>query len=175
MWIRLTPQQVPDFPQFDLHYLRRLTLGPHQDELAPSYVQDKFDHESTDIFQLDRHRHFPGLLRFRIYSRFRNVTRYQIWIAFLVDRNDGEGDVMLGADTEEDVILGYYCTCKTGAKTLGCCAYIASILWFLAWARHQQYVKYPSRALLNYIEDAGNRNLDNDGGRREELIVDVRR
>lgn len=78
------------------------------------------------------------------------------------------------AAEDNDPILGYYCTCKAGARTLGCCAHVASVLWFLGWARHQQNIKYPSRALLNYILDAGNRNADNPELEIEEnIIVDV--
>ena len=150
IWERLNEQNVPDFPQFDRHYLKQITLGPYQIELAPSYVQDKFDHESTDIFQLDINREIPGLLRFRIYSRFRNATRYQLWIAFRV--NDGQDNEEPG----DESILGYYCTCRAGARTLGCCAHVSSVLWYLGWARYQQNITFPIRALLQYIEDAGN-------------------
>lgn len=135
--------------------------------MAPSYVQDKFEHESSDVFELDVNRHVPGFLRIQIYSRFRNATRYQLWICFRVDiENDQMED-----EGEDQVILGYYCTCKAGARTIGCCAHVASILWFLGWARHQQNIRYPSTVLLRYILDAGNRQ-NNNGPNQEELIVD---
>ena len=76
MWERLSQEHVPEFPRLDLQYLRRLTLGPYQLELAPSYIQDKFEHESSDFFELDIDRDLPGFLRIRIYSRFRNATCY---------------------------------------------------------------------------------------------------
>ena len=167
MWERLNQVHVPDFPRLHLQHLRRLTLGPYQIELAPSYVQDKFEHESSDVFELDLNRDIPGFIRIRIYSRFRNATRYQLWICFRADLE--ENDRM---DDEGEVILGYYCTCKAGARTLGCCAHVASIVWYLGWARHQQNVKYPSAVLLRYILDAGNR-LNNNEPQEDELIVDV--
>lgn len=167
IWEQLNHEHIPEFPRFDLQYLRNITLGPYQLQLSPSYIQDKFDHESTDIFQLARHRDDPALLRFRIYSRFRNQTRYQLWVCFRINNEeDDEGE-------EDGPILGYYCTCKAGARTIGCCAHVASILWYLGWARYQQYIKYPSRALLNFILDAANRNVDNDDPEIEDLIMDV--
>ncbi|OXU19449.1 hypothetical protein TSAR_011578 [Trichomalopsis sarcophagae] len=222
MWERLSQAHVPEFPRLDFEYIRQLTLGPYQLELAPSYVQDKFEHESSDVFELDVNRDVPGFLRIRIYSRFKNATRYQLWVCFRVDiENDqmddeGEDQIILGYyctckagartlgccahvasilwflgwarhqqnirypniendqmedEGENQVILGYYCTCKAGARTLGCCAHVGSILWFLGWARHQQNIRYPSTVLFRYILDAGNRQ-NNNGPNQEELIVD---
>lgn len=70
---------------------------------------------------------------------------------------------------EDDSILRYYCTYKSGVRTLGCCTYIANVLWYLGYARYQQKIKYPDHALLNYIQDTSNRwNPNND-----QLVVDV--
>ena len=30
-----------------------------------------------------------------------------------------------------DPVKDCYCQCKTGARTVGCCTYIASVLWYL--------------------------------------------
>lgn len=93
----------------------------------------------------------PGFVRFQLYSRFRNNTIHQQWIAYITgDDND---------DEEENPIMGYYCTCRTGARTLGTCAHIVSILWYLGFARHQQQVKYPRISLLYQILDAAERPL----------------
>nr|XP_023015040.1 TLD domain-containing protein 1 [Leptinotarsa decemlineata] len=34
-------------------------------------------------------------------------------------------------DEPNEPILGYYCTCKTGSRTLGICAHVPSVLWYL--------------------------------------------
>ena len=92
------------------------------------------------------------LLRIRLFSRFRNSTRYQIYIHFNAAAVENEEQ-----DQEIVPILGHYCTCKSEAKTLGCCAHIASVLWYLGHARHEARVKYPSTDLLNNVFDAGHR------------------
>lgn len=46
---------------------------------------------------------------------------------------------------------------------------MASVLWFLGYARHQQIIKYLNTAMLNYILDAAHRNEQNDAN----IIVDV--
>ena len=56
IWERLSQEDVPEFPRLDPQYLRRLTLGAYQVELAPSYIQNKFKREIYDIFELDINR-----------------------------------------------------------------------------------------------------------------------
>lgn len=140
------------------NYLKELTFGIYQIELAPSYIQDKLDIEETDVFQFDEHRRESGFIRIRLYSRFRNQVKYQMWIAYQSD------------DNNDELILGYYCTCKTGARTLGCCAHVTSIIWYLGYARHQFNVKYPSRAVLNRIMDATERNDQEQDDILDDLI-----
>ena len=143
IWNHLNENHFPDFPILDLNYLKDLTVGIYQINLAPSYIQDKLRRDETEILEVDENENEAGFLRFRIFSRFRNATRYQLWIKY---RQIGE--------LEEEPIKGYYCTCKTGARTLGTCAHIASVLWYLGYARHQANVKYPSRAWIENVQDA---------------------
>ena len=71
---------------------------------------------------------------------------------------------------EENVnhITGYYCTCQSGARTLGSCAHAASILWYLGYARHQPNIRYPDGSLLETTMDVAHRaeqenpNADNE-------------
>lgn len=32
-------------------------------------------------------------------------------------------------------ITMYYCNCLVGSRTVGCCAHVMTILWYLSWAR----------------------------------------
>jgi len=105
-------------------------------------------------YQVDTSLNEPAFLRVRLYSRFRNAGRYQLFVAYLPVPQD---DPMEAEEPQEEPIVGYYCTCKQGSRTLGCCAHVASVLWFLGFAKHQQHVKYPSTAQPNGIMDAGNR------------------
>ena len=93
----------------------------------------------------------PTLVRVRLY-RFRNRTKYQIFIQF-----NAAAIEHVPPNQEIVPILGHYCTCKSGAKTLGCCAHISSVLWYLGYARNEPHIKYPPTDLLNNVIDAGNR------------------
>jgi len=131
---------VPFFPSLNLNYLKELTVGIYQINLAPAYIEDKLQREETEVFELDKLADERGLIRVRTYSRFRNATKYQLWIAYIEDNLNQQANEEVLHEAEHDEaehnepILRYYCTCKTGARTLGSCAHIASILWFLGYA-----------------------------------------
>lgn len=146
--------QLEDFPVLTIEYLRELTYGVYQVNLASAYIQDTCQREDDDELQVEvlnvegGHFRLPeaGFIRARIWSRFRNQTRYQIIVEYVP-----HGDV--GGEP----VTGYYCTCRTGARTLGTCAHVTSLLWYLGYAIHADNVRYPSQVLLHTIDDAGDR------------------
>lgn len=140
-WVNLEANYIDDFPRLNLEYLRDITVGTYQLKLAPSYIQDTTQREGIDL-QIDLTLEQRSIIRLRIYSRHRNATKYQLWIQY---SNIG------------DPITGYYCTCKSGARTIGTCSHVASVLWFLGYSRHEPNVKYPSTMLLQSIQDASDR------------------
>ena len=149
-WVRLDAGHVPHFPRITEEQLRELTFGTYQIKLAPSYVQDKMTRDRDDEFQLDTRNDDPQLIRVRVYSRFTNRLKHQIFITF--DHNQRPSGAF-----EVDVyalITGYYCTCLAGARTLGCCGHVTSVIWFLSYARHQENIKWPNNALLDNVLDA---------------------
>jgi len=74
IWNTLDHNQVLDFPPLTVNYLRDLTMSICQIELAPSYIQDKLSRDNSEILQVDVHQQEAGLVRLRVYSRFRNAT-----------------------------------------------------------------------------------------------------
>ena len=84
----------------------------------------------------------PFLIRGRIHSRFSNQTKYFLYI--LVDRSK----------TGVDSILEYCCQCKNGLRTVGSCAHIITVLWYLGYARHNpQEIPDPARSLDEFFSD----------------------
>ena len=153
-WQRLH-NQLPEFPRFDIEYLQNITIGIYQVNLSPSYIQDKLQRDDDDELQVDTLFQENNFICLRVYSRFRNRIRHQVFISYVEDEIEGE----------EGPINGYYCTCQSGERTLGMCAHVASILWYLGYARHQPRVKYPNGSLLNMTADAANRaNQENVEG-----------
>ncbi|XP_043464129.1 uncharacterized protein LOC122499719 [Leptopilina heterotoma] len=158
-WIALNAALLPDFPELTIQYLKDLTFGVYQVRLAPSYVQDKIQRQNeeeifVEVQNPQNERAIPGLLRMKKGSRFRNITLHQLWIAYKPVEEQHRDDAEVN---EEGPIIGYYCTCKSDARTLGTCAHVASVLWFLGYARNEQNVHYPSSRIFETIMDAGNR------------------
>jgi len=162
-WVQLDARHLLDFPVLTLDFLKDLTIGIYQVKLASSYVQDKLYREADDIIEVEMLKDEdqlpqPGFLRTRVFSRFRNATKYQTWIAYQAI-GDNDVDDQDDAVHENNIIKGYYCTCRSGARTIGTCAHVSSVLWFLGYARHQENIRYPSTKLVQSVLDAGNRQV----------------
>lgn len=162
-WTDLTQEHFQLFPRLTIEQLNDLTFGTYQIYLSPSYIQDtllRADHEIADQQHVEFDAHYIdeyGFVRFRIFSRFRNAGQHQLWIAFNEEYVEDNPQL-----EDNEPILGYYCVCKSGARTLGMCSHIAALIWFLGYARHQDVVKYPSLQVLQSIMDANEPNLVDD-------------
>ena len=94
-----------------------MTMGVYQLKQAPNYVcQHKGDNNSYDLFVCKVK---PCLLKVKIQSRHSKQTYYNLFIKYSM-----EGE-----------IEGWYCQCKVGARVVGCCAHVASVLWYLGYQR----------------------------------------
>ncbi|KAJ8676894.1 hypothetical protein QAD02_012681 [Eretmocerus hayati] len=68
-------------------YLVNLTTGVYHVGCTPSYIQDKLQREEGDEIQIEMLKdanRLPeaGFLRLRLWSRFRNAAKYQLWIEY---------------------------------------------------------------------------------------------
>lgn len=61
----------------------------------------------------------PNLICAKLQSRHISSKSYLLWIVF-----------------DEIQVTSWYCRCRTGSRVVGMCAHIASVLWYLAYARH---------------------------------------
>ena len=62
-----------------------------------------------------------SIVQVKIQSRHTSSKKHKLWIKY---------------DSLEGTIIGWYCLCKADARTLGCCAHVASVIWFLGYYRH---------------------------------------
>lgn len=53
------------------------------------------------------------------------------------------------AKVGREAIVEYYCSCATGARTMGCCSHVMTILWFLGFA-HALLIRGPNPALSHF-------------------------
>lgn len=143
-----------------------LTVRAYQVTLAPSCVQGKLQRDYEEKIQFEMHRGDNRVLqsrviKIRVFSWFRNASKHQVWIAY---RPNGEDDVDydMADDKERTPIGGYYCASRSGVRTLGTCADISSVLWFLGHARYQERIRYSSQRLIRTINDTENQMQTRD-------------
>ena len=124
-----------EFPFLEQQDLYLLALGSYQLKLAPSYYA-QHSGNAENIIQIYRDQDIlksvlehsiiceePYLLRGRIHSRHSNKTKYFLNILHDLSK------------TGVHMIIGYCCQCKSGLRTVGCCAHIMTTFWFFCNAR----------------------------------------
>lgn len=138
------------FPRLTEDDLLLFAVGCYQLKLANSYyaehVQDDDGEYSIDLYRDDERvtadLNAVGiegeslcLLRGKIQSRH---TRSRKYYSYIVIKDNTSG---------LDAIEHYYCSCKAGKRTVGCCAHVMVIAWYLGYARYQEAVHQPARFL----------------------------
>lgn len=151
--IEASSDQLDNFPVLSFDDMRTITLGIYQIKHAENYSREHLkDGGSYEIMVCHD---FPFLLRVKIQSRHSRNILHTLWIKY-----DSEKE---GVDS----ICGWYFTCKCGARIVGCCAHVSSVLWFLGWKRHQSDEPFasgsgPKRHFLNaaHLEDSDSNTVE---------------
>ena len=112
---------LKDFPVLSEEKLRQITLGVYQLKQAPLYATEHLDKENAYHLYVCKVK--ENLLKVKTQSRHCNSTLHTSFVEYDLDGH----------------ITGWYCTCKVGARVVGCCAHIASIIWYLGYQRFQQH------------------------------------
>ena len=137
----LSQLELTDFPTINLTELREITLGVYQLCQAPNYSREHVSEEGDYIFSAVSDE--TGLLKVKIQSRHTQSTLHTVWVKYSAQSSDGEK------------INGWYCTCKVGARVVGCCAHVASIIWYLGYGRNMMKPKL-GMCSKSYLLDAAN-------------------
>lgn len=137
-------QALNDFPIFSYETLMDLTLGIYQLKQSKSYALEHLDPNGAfNINILNQEMH---LLRARIQSRHSSSEKYNLWIKY---------------STYD--IEGWYCTCMVGARIVGCCSHISSVIWYLSYARFEtKELQQRSSNYLDQFIDAPDYQTDSD-------------
>ena len=114
-----------------------MTLGIYQLSQAPNYADQHLSDEGLYI-KVKKTSH--DYIREKIQSRHPSARKYLLWIK-------------INQDNLQDPVVTWYCEWKTGARTVGCCAYVATIMWYLGKRKHSQY-KPKSVTFSTTIKDA---------------------
>eukprot|EP00732_Lithocolla_globosa_P004325 Lithocolla_globosa_v1_NODE_3946_length_1545_cov_8.134228.p1 type:complete len:267 gc:universal NODE_3946_length_1545_cov_8.134228:592-1392(+) len=143
-WCNLTDTEVlKRFPKWTQQQLVQFTFGVYQIKQAKSYTNEHMN--DAGDYNVQFHNQTDELVRVRLQSRHKNSTKYFLWI-----EHNGE------------TVTGHYCQCKAGKRTVGCCAHVAAVLWYLTFARHNGY--QPSKhKWWNLLDAAGVEEEEEEG------------
>ncbi|XP_021965136.1 uncharacterized protein LOC110860413 [Folsomia candida] len=119
IWKEASGRKIPDFPELSIDDLKTLTLGTYQIKISQNYTEQHLQENSCYKIMVCKDQ--ENLLRAKIQSRLRKSGGHHLWIKY-VPHFEGP-----------EAILGYYCKCKNGARTVGMCSHICSVLWFLGY------------------------------------------
>ncbi|XP_060071317.1 uncharacterized protein LOC132557455 [Ylistrum balloti] len=123
------------FPVLTEEDLRNLTLGVYQLKLARSYTQEHMS--ETGGYEVSICKVDANLINAKIQSRHFSSKLYQLWVSF-----------------DDCNVQGWYCTCRAGARVVGTCSHVASILWYMGFARHLDKSFDFSKDWTQYLQDA---------------------
>lgn len=141
---------ITDFPQLSFSELILISLGTYQIKQARSYYGEhvrangRFEIEVCREVDSNLLRELSStnnlyLVRGRIQSRHVSGKIYFIYI--LVD----------SSLTSKEAIIQYCCNCIVGRRTVGCCAHVMVVIWYLSWARYQNTITPPAPFLDNIL------------------------
>lgn len=136
-----------DFPRLTFDELILFTLGSYHLRIARSYCHEHMREDGVYTIELYRHQEMIEnkiLIRGRIQSRHVRAKQYYTYI--LVDPTH------IGRNS----IQQYYCSCIHGRRTVGSCAHVVSVVYFLSWARHQDVIDAPAAFLDELTIDFDN-------------------
>ncbi|XP_062615097.1 uncharacterized protein LOC134276823 [Saccostrea cucullata] len=123
-WTPINAADSLDFPCLSEEDLCNLTIGVYQLKLAKGYTAQHMDEEGDYVIMVNAD--IPDVLRIRIQSRHISSKQYLLWI-----------------EHSEGAVTGWYCQCRAGARIVGACAHVASVLWFLGYERHNNFAVRP--------------------------------
>lgn len=140
MFKRIDSKEIEDFPILTVDELKLFFTGSYQLIQAVYYLAEIVDDDDTieGGFYNYKGRH---ILRYEVQSRHKNSKQYKCYIEYTPYKNDIDG------------IKDYSCDCANGKRTVGTCGHLASIIFFLSYARFESKIIRPAE-FLNNIFDA---------------------
>lgn len=124
-WTKASATAVIGFPRLTDEDVLEITLGPYQKNQGERYIER--DLQLDPLYTVYVHREEPGIVRIKLKSRFRRAVTHNLWIEFKDDESR----------KPSSRILGWYCCCEQGARNLGCCAHVSSVLLHLGRDMHE--------------------------------------
>ena len=96
-----------------------------------------------------------NMVRARVISRHLAKVKYFVYIRYKPNVNSTSG------------ITDWFCRCKNGSRTLGRCAHIASVIYYLSIIRHKDEPIHDPAAKLNKLFSHAEQIVHESSGEEE--------
>ena len=130
----ISASDLTDFPIMTESELLKFTSGPYQIRMSLSYLGEI--RGPNDEIPIKCVRLEPTIVRVDVRSRHSESVVYRVYVDYDPDKNSVDG------------IKRYY-ECKNGARTEGCCAHVATIVYYLSYGRWLPTIPRPAAFLTN--------------------------
>ncbi|CAF1125525.1 unnamed protein product [Brachionus calyciflorus] len=94
----------------------------------------------------------------KIQSRHSGSVNYKVYVSYLSNIEYHKNQVPIN---------GWYCTCKNGSRTIGCCSHIASIIFYFGYARYLDEIPKPASLLSSIYQNCFNDSSDEENDKGE--------
>jgi hypothetical protein len=112
-WKDVNEDELAGFSQLNQDDVELIMLGSFQAKIGKQYTHQQMNTDAGYKFSIHKER--TDLFRAKLAARFNKRMIHQIWIE------------VQDAAEPVDKIKSYFCTCKTGSRTVGSCAHVASV------------------------------------------------
>lgn len=138
---QLSSRDLLDFPELSEEDLHILFTGSYQFKQAVSYLAEVLD-ENDELLVKYYKDSTPNnkLVQFCVQSRHKNRTMWKCYIEYESNLNTVDG------------ILGYCCECPNGNRTVGCCAHVTAVIYYLSNLRFQSKIPQPAKILTHLFD-----------------------
>jgi hypothetical protein len=127
VWEPLEASHIPGFPVLtEAEIAEHITFGKYQIRQARSYMDEHLNSRGDCDFSRSRYGDDDDnrVVHVKVQSRHKSNVVYRTFVEF---------DTTKSMPWEK--ITGWYCTCTSGARTMGCCAHVTTVIWWLGVGR----------------------------------------
>lgn len=135
---KISSSVLPDFPEMTTRDLKIFFTGSYQLSQTVSYLAELMDDQNNIEIQFLKIN--KSILRFQVRSRHIKSKTYRCFVEYASNAIGCSG------------ILRYCCECANGLRTIGCCAHVATIIFYLSHARYLSRIVRPAETLSRLFE-----------------------
>ncbi|CAD6225194.1 GSCOCG00011826001-RA-CDS, partial [Cotesia congregata] len=117
----LTAFELLDFLRLSEDQLKIFFTGSYQFSQALSYLAELLDEQNNLSIQYVKSA--PNIIKAKVKSKHKNSKVYRIYIDYISN------------GTDYNSIQRYCCDCPNGNRKVGCCSYVAAIIYYLSYGR----------------------------------------